>query len=758
MRIFGCLSWVHIDSQRRSKLDPKAWKGALVGYDPYNSKCYRVYDPITRKVKVTSHVTFDERRSLDTYTSILSENTGTPRPAPLPQRERPIDPETEEPTWDTNKPDPVPPYPTPSSPVVSIPIDDGAPTVIPQPESDDEKEEQELHHPTTKNDSRFWSYVPVLSGTTDPATPLPSALPPAEQRNLTWTTKEPAPSSSSSRTSWCADPTCSIPTRHKAHLMLHHVYTAVEGGINDPTTYLQAIRSPQSHEWTQAMRDEYDSLVANDTWILVPRPAGANIIGGKWVYKTKLDAQGKPIRYKARYVAKGFKQVQGVDYYDTYSPVTRMTSIRTLLAIAALEDWDLESMDVDTAFLNAKVEEEVFVRQPEGFEQMDTKGRPLVCKLQKSIYGLRQASHNWNKTIDAWLRDYGFTPTKTDLCAYLKKEQEQVLMILLWVDDLIIGGSSKDIIKRFKTSISKRFKMKSLGELQWVLGMEITRDRTNRKLKMTQVTYIKQMIERFGMTDCKSISTPAEGTLARCKEQQPTDSQYMSIVGSLLYASMVTRPDITFSVQALGRHLQSSGPEHLSAAKRVLRYLQGTKMLGIIFSGGKNVQNTTLTGYSDSDWGGDPDTRRSTTAYLFKFGGGPISWSSRLQPTVALSSAEAEYMAASAAVQEATYLRQLLSEFGYQQSKSTTIFEDNQGCIALARNPVLHKRTKHIEIKYHFIRERIESGEIDLIYISTQKQQADILTKALPKPQFERLRTVVMGHALLSSGGPGDRA
>jgi hypothetical protein len=216
---------------------------------------------------------------------------------------------------------------------------------------------------------------------------------------------------------------------------------------------------------------------------------------------------------------------------------------------------------------------------------------------------------------------------------------------------------------------------------------------------------------------------------------------------------MVTRPDITFAVQALGRHLQSSGPEHLSAAKRVLRYLQGTKVLGITFSGGKNAQNTILTGYSDSDWGGDPDTRRSTTAYLYKFGGGPISWSSRLQPTVALSSAEAEYMATSAAAQEATYLRQLLSEFGYQQSTATKIYEDNQGCIALSRNPVLHKRTKHIAIRYHFIRERIESGELDLIYIPTKDQQADILTKAIPKPQFERLRASVMGQAFQSSGG-----
>jgi hypothetical protein len=753
MRIFGCLAWVHIDSQFRSKLAPKAWKGALVGYDPHNLRCYRIYDPSTGKVKATTHVTFDERRSLNKITTLQ------PAPAaPSSHPERPkcehTEPEELDNPWSPTRTTYTrrdPPSVFSSSPRSTIPP--GVPDTAPQPEeSDDEDEEQSIPIKKTHHPSRFWTYEQVMPDT-EPTQSLPTGLPQAELRNLTWAAKDPASGSSSTRTTWCSDPTCDITTRHKAHLMLHHVYATVEGGINDPVTYLQAIHSTQSHEWNQAMREEYQSLVANGTWTLVPRPERANIIGGKWVYKTKVDSNGNPIRYKARYVAKGFKQVQGVDYFDTYSPVTRMTTIRTFLAIAALEDWELESMDVETAFLNAKVNEEVFVAQPEGFVHLDEKGTPLVCKLQKSIYGLRQASHNWNKTIDAWLQDYGFVPTRTDSCAYLMNKKGHTLVILLWVDDLIIGGNNQSVIDKFKGDISKRFKMKALGPLSWVLGMEIKRNRSTRTLQVTQATYISQMLEKFGMLQCKSISTPAEGTLSRV-QGQPANSEYMSIVGSLLYASMVTRPDITFAVQALGRHLQSSSTEHLAAAKRVLRYLQGTKTLGIQFSGGKNDQNTILTGYSDSDWGGDTDTRRSTTAYLFKFGEGPISWSSRLQPTVALSSAEAEYMAASAAVQEATYLRQLLMDFGYPQSTATKIYEDNQGCIALARNPVLHKRTKHIEIRYHFIREKIESGEINLIYIPTQKQQADILTKGLHKPQFEYLRTVVMGHELLSSGGP----
>jgi hypothetical protein len=777
MRIFGSLAWVHIDAQHRSKLDPKSWKGAMVGYDPYNIKCYRIYDPVTSKVKSSTHVTFDERRTLD-RTSMKQIS------APQQSQARPSIQDTDPEDMDDDDPL-TSSYPDMSDPVVPdspattraapqsgspdrfdtrsglLPLDTdllmGAPdnTVHHKDAEDAAIQTNDTQDTKARSTSRFWTYEPVLPDSEAP-TRLPASLRTTELRNLTWAAKDPSTSSSSSsRTAWCEDPTCDISTRHKAHLVLHQVYATVEGGISDPVTYQQALRSAQSHEWKQAMRDEYNSLVANGTWTLVPRPEGANIIGGKWVFKTKLDVHGQPIRYKARYVAKGFKQVHGVDYFDTYSPVTRMTTIRTFLAIASLEDWELESMDVDTAFLNAAIDEEIYVSQPEGFQTTDKQGRPLVCKLKKAIYGLRQASHNWNKTIDKWLRRYGLLPTQADSCAYLKKEKPHTLVVLLWVDDLIIGGDSQTVIDKFKTDISKCFKMKALGKLQWILGMEIHRDRSTRSLEVTQATYIQQMLERFGMMDCKSISTPAEGALPRSQSQTPaTDSSlYMSIVGSLLYAAMVTRPDITYAVQSLGRHLQSSGPEHLAAAKRVLRYLQGTKKMGIKFSGGSTIRNKLLTGYSDSDWGGDPDTRRSTTAYLFQFGGGPISWSSRLQPTVALSSAEAEYMAVCAATQESTYLRQLLSELGYPQADATTIYEDNQGCIALARNPVLHKRTKHIEIRYHFIRERIESGQVKLEYIPTQKQLADILTKALPKPQFEALRTTVMGYGHTRSGG-----
>jgi hypothetical protein len=277
--------------------------------------------------------------------------------------------------------------------------------------------------------------------------------------------------------------------------------------------------------------------------------------------------------------------------------------------------------------------------------------------------------------------------------------------------------------------------------------MEVHRDRARRTLEITQTAYIDQVLQRYGMADCKPVATPMEGVSTRLGNEGDPDKLYMSVVGSLLYAAMVTRPDIMFTVTKLGTHLQASGEEHWAAAKRLLRYLKGTRELGIKFtSEGKSKPETF--GYCDADWGGDLDTRRSTTAYVFMLTGGSVSWASKLQPTVALSSAEAEYMAVCAAVQEAIYLRRLLEDLGYRQQDPTVIYEDNQGCIALSENPILHKRTKHIDIRYHFTREKVETGEVKLVYVPTEDQLADLLTKPLKRERVATLRQRVLGYSL----------
>jgi hypothetical protein len=426
--------------------------------------------------------------------------------------------------------------------------------------------------------------------------------------------------------------------------------------------------------------------------------------------------------------------------------------VRTVLALAAAEDWELENMDVDTAFLNSPVDEDIYIKQPEGFEQFGPNGEELVCKLKKSLYGLKQAPRNWNVVIDSWLREYGFVPNAADACVYVMRVneggRELVLIVLLWVDDLIIAGNSKELITVFKRDIGGRFKMKDLGALKWILGFEVRRNRLEQTIEVLQTAYIDQMLGRFGMSDCKPVATPMEGELEKINDpESKPEREYMSIVGSLLYAAIVTRPDIAYAVQTLGRHMQASGPQHYVAAKRVLRYLKGTRELGIVYRGvSGSIENTVLVGFCDADWAGDRTTRRSTTAYVFVLCGGAISWASKLQGAVALSSTEAEYYALGAGGQEAVYLRRLLDGLGYKQEGPTVVKEDNQGCIALSTNPVHHKRTKHIDIKHHYVRELIANGEMALEYVATERQLADLLTKPLQRKRIVVLREAVMGH------------
>jgi hypothetical protein len=723
LRVFGAVAWVHVENQQRtSKLDPKAWRGILVGYDPHNQRVYRIFNPKTQKVHVTAHVTLDEK--IDGQPKFMKNHTNNIYPTEDGPINQDINNDEEDQYQVINTLDHS--HQTPLLPET---------THQEQPPPDQQQEEEE------EEQSEIMSNIPEV------------------RRLQLWNMKEPRTSTSVQRTKWCENPICQIlPTRHKAHSSEEldeddinlasptttaiHMACIVDEGITstigDPLTYNQAMASPHAQAWRRAMEEEYDSLVRNKTWSLVEPPKGANVIKNRWVYKTKRNERGQVTRYKARLVAKGYTQVYGLDYIDTFSPVTKWTTIRTFFAIAASNDWELDNLDVDTAFLNADIEEEIYLQQPKGFEVRTPEGKSQVCLLHKSLYGLKQASHNWNKLIDSYLKSDGLKPSHTDPCMYTSEDKQFV--VLLWVDDVIIGSSNKHKVITFKERISKRFKIKDLGALRWILGVEIKRDRENRILEMTQKTYIKDMLKIYGMDDCKSVATPTEGKVRRSPDGVP-NRDFMKIVGSILYAAIVSRPDIAYTAQMLGRHMQSSKEEHMKAAKRVLRYLKGTQDIGLVFSGG----DFNLSGYSDADWGGDEDTSRSTTGYLYLFGGGPISWNSRLQTTVALSSTEAEYMAVCASVQEAVYLRQLLCDMGYKQNDATTIYEDNQGCIAMTKNPVNHKKSKHISIKFHFIREKVESGEVALQYIPSERQLADIMTKGLAKTQLTILRGLILG-------------
>jgi hypothetical protein len=513
--------------------------------------------------------------------------------------------------------------------------------------------------------------------------------------------------------------------------------------VKGPNTYKQAMQSPEASEWLKAMKEEMGSLQKHGTWVLVQKPKDCNVVGCRWVLGIKRHADGSNERYKARLCAQGFTQEYGVDFEETYSPVAHFNSIRLFIAIAVWMKMEVEQMDVNTAFLNGDLEEEIYMKQPPGFE---VKGKEsFVCKLQKSLYGLKQSPRQWNRVMDKFLNQNGFKNCAADTCIYIKKDGKDVTMISLYVDDLLIGSTSSKMMQDTKQLLNKRFEMKDLERLKFCLGIEFVWDK-NGSCHLRQRQYILDILKRFNMEDCKPVATPMQAGVKLTKDmcaksaediQEMKNVPYRSAVGSLIYLVTGTRPDIAVAVSEVSRFLENPGQQHWKAVKRILRYLKFTLDMSLRC----NPNSMELTGFSDADWAGDLDSRRSTTGYLFKFGDFPVCWKSKRQPTVALSTAEAEYMSLASAGQTAIWFRQLLADLGFRQDKATVIFEDNQGCIAMAKNPVSHERTKHIDIKYHFIRELVSNETIKIEYLSTEDMEADILTKSLSRDRHHMLCT-----------------
>jgi hypothetical protein len=520
----------------------------------------------------------------------------------------------------------------------------------------------------------------------------------------------------------------------------------VSVALNEPTTYKEAITAPDEKHWTAAIKTELEALIENKTWKIVDLPKGHTAIKSRWLFKRKLASDGTIDRYKARLVALGYLQRFGFNFRDTFSPVVRIISIRVILALAVLFDLDVHHMDVCTAFLNGILEDEIYMEIPEGVDIKSTGKRP-VCKLLRGLYGLKQSPRIWNKNIHKFLTEIGCTQSKADPCIYIKMSDDGIVIIAVYVDDLLIASSNPNERKQIQQQLMEKYKMKDLGELKWILGMRVTRDPKTRDIKLDQEQYINTILKRFNMDTCKPTSTPAQPGLKLEKEgvgdPSAAAAPYMSAVGSLLYASTGTRPDITYAVGAVSRYMANPKQSHWTAVKRIFRYLRGTSSYGITFRG-SDRHGPRIFGYSDSDWGGDKDTCRSTTGYVFKLAGAPISWRSKAQPTVAVSSTEAEYMAACDSAREALWLRQVMADLGFPQSNASIIFEDNQSCIKFTENPVNHTRMKHINIKYHFIKEAVASSALKLKYIPSAQNVADILTKPVSTQTFDRLRIALV--------------
>ena len=509
----------------------------------------------------------------------------------------------------------------------------------------------------------------------------------------------------------------------------------------EPTSVDEILSTPEKDCWLEAMEKEMTSLQDNDVWELVEPPQNRKPVGSKWVFKAKTDADGHVERYKARLVAQGFSQKFGTDYDETFSPVARLESVRALIALSVQQGLKLHQVDVTTAFLNGELEEEVYMKQPEGFVVPGKEH--LVCKLKKSIYGLKQSPRCWNTALHNQLKKMGFVQTATDPCVYTYSGGE-VVYLGVYVDDIIVAAQSDKKLAEVKKELASRFDIKDLGKLHHFLGMKIVQDEATGSVWIGQPAYTESILKKFGMENAKISPTPVDPSnkLVKATEaDEPFDQHiYQSAIGSLLYLSVATRPDISYAVSNVAKFSANPTTRHWNAVKRIMRYLKGTSDLGLVF---KPQKNCDCVGYSDADWGGDLDDRKSTSGYVFQIGGGAVSWRSKKQTSVALSTAEAEYVALAFTAQEALWLRHFLTDMIAEPPGPMVIYEDNQSAIAMTKSPQFHGRSKHISIKYHFIRDLLMDGMVEVKYCPSQEMIADMLTKGLSKNVLVKLRAMI---------------
>ena len=512
----------------------------------------------------------------------------------------------------------------------------------------------------------------------------------------------------------------------------------------EPSNYEEAMAGPDSNKWLEAMKSEIGSMYENKVWTLVDLPDDRRAIENKWIFKKKTDANGNVTVYKARLVAKGFRQIQGIDYEETFSPVAKLKSVRIMLAIAAFYDYEIWQMDVKTAFLNGNLKEELYMMQPEGF--VDPKGANKVCKLQRSIYGLVQASRSWNIRFNEVIKAFGFIQVYGEACLYKKVSGSSVAFLILYVDDILLMGNNIEMLESIKAYLNKSFSMKDLGEAAYILGIKIYRDRSRRLIGLSQSTYLDKILKKFNMENSKKGFLPVLQGMRLSKTQSPTTAAdrekmssvpYASAVGSLMYAMLCTRPDINLAISLVGRYQSDPGMEHWTAVKNILKYLKRTKEMFLVYGGDEEL---VVKGYVDASFDTDPDDSKSQTGYVYVLNGGAVSWCSSKQEVVAASTCEAEYIAASEAAHEGIWMKELITDLGVVPSASgpMTLFCDNTGAIAIAKEPRFHRKTKHIKRRYNSIQDHVQSGVIDICKVHTDLNIADPLTKPLPRAKHDQ--------------------
>lgn len=689
LRVFGCEAFVHVRNDLRTKLDMKSIKGIFLGYGEEGEMGYRVWLPQFRKVIRSRDVVFNEAKLLKNATE-SDANKKTVRFQPL-----------------------VPPIDVEKEPHDALPqaeIDNQPVNLEPEEVGHDFDAPNEDGQPPGLAENDFQQHDGAENVLPPDVEPLPENV-----------------------DHWVRRSTRMRRQPQRFNPSLDHVMLTDEG---EPLTYKEAKSCKSSSKWELAMQEEMKSLYANDTWDLVPLPKGKKALPNKWVYKIKIVDE-KP-KYKARLVAKGYAQREGIDFQEVFSPVVKMTTLRVLFALAALFDLELYQMDVKTAFLHGDIDVEIYMKQPEGFVVPGKE--KLVCKLKRSLYGLKQGPRQWYKKFDTFMLSLGFKRSHADHCLYTKKDEDgSPIILVLYVDDMLLAGKNKTSLDALKQKLNSVFAMKDLGDAEHILGMRIKRDRKLKLLFLSQEKYIAKVLDRFNMADAKPLGVPLPPHTKLSKADCPQDElaleamkgiPYASACGSLMYAMVATRPDIAYAVGVVSRYMSNPGKAHWEAVKCILRYLKGTQSMCICY--GKS--DFKLQGYCDADMAGDVDTRKSTSGYVFAIAGGAVSWCSRLQKIVALSTTEAEYISATEASKEAIWLGRLAKELGMPAS-TPVLGCDSQSAVYLAKNAMFHARTKHIDVRYHFIRQVLEDGLVTLTKINTQNNPADVLTKSLAKAQ-----------------------
>ncbi|RVW69268.1 Copia protein [Vitis vinifera] len=738
LKVFGCTAFIHVYPQNRSKFAPRANKCIFLGYSP-TQKGYKCYSPTNKRFYTTMDVSFFEHvffypkfhvqgesmNEHQVWESRLEGVSSFHSESPNPSQFAPTELSTPmlssvQPAQHTNVPSPVTiQSPTPIQPIAPQLANENLQVYIRR------RKRQELEHGSQSTCGQYIdsnSSLPEENIGEDRAGEVlipsidDSTLPIALRKGVRRCTDHPI-------------------GNYVTYEGLSPSYRAFATSLDDtqvPNTIQEALKIS---EWKKAVQDEIDALEKNGTWTITDLPVGKRPVGCKWIFTIKYKADGSVERFKARLVARGFTQSYGIDYQETFAPVAKLNTIRILLSLAVNQDWCLQQLDIKNAFLNGDLEEEVYMEIPPGFEESMAKNQ--VCKLQKSLYGLKQSPRAWFDRFTKAVLKLGYKQGQADHTLFVKKSHAGKMAILIvYVDDIILSGNDMEELQNLTKYLSEEFEVKDLGNLKYFLGMVVARSR--KGIVVSQRKYILDLLKETGMLGCKPSDTPMDSQkkLGIEKESTPVDrGRYQRLVGRLIYLSH-TRPDIGFAVSVVSQFMHSPTEEHMEAVYRILRYLKMTPGKGLFF---KKTENRDTEVYSDADWAGNIIDRRSTSGYCSFVWGNLVTWRSKKQSVVARSSAEAEYRALAQGICEGIWIKRVLSELGQTSSSPILMMCDNQAAISIAKNPVHHDRTKHVEIDRHFITEKVTNETVKLNYVPTKHQTADILTKALPRPNFEDL-------------------